>query len=348
MTDTSRRSASQRQMQDKADRIRLSEALSLDDLAQILAQGCAAAKAASTRSGYADYVRQFQEFSERRGLRSLPADAETIRFFLAEKVKGGSMASTLSKALSAIANHHRQHGHADQTKAPTIRDFLKGRRRLDAEQGNTRRKAPLLTDDLAVLAATLDADDDRCAALRDKALLLTQFAGGFRSGEVRSIHFADLDFVANGLVITLHRSKTNQEGKPEPVLVAWGMNEQTCPVIAMAKWLEELKGRGVTTGPVFPGLTYAPYGIRPRKKSIGKWGHWQMLKRRLKAAGLDADLYGTHSLRRGHATQALDSGATIEEVMTQCRWKDPTMLLLYWERGRALMAGQTSSGHLGL
>ena len=47
---------------------------------------------------------------------------------------------------------------------------------------------------------------------RDRALLLIGFAGGFRRSELVGLDRADIEHVRQGVIITLRRSKTDQEG----------------------------------------------------------------------------------------------------------------------------------------
>jgi integrase len=44
-------------------------------------------------------------------------------------------------------------------------------------------------------------------------LLLVGFAGAFRRSELVSLDVADIEFNADGLVVQLRRSKTDQEGE---------------------------------------------------------------------------------------------------------------------------------------
>ena len=48
---------------------------------------------------------------------------------------------------------------------------------------------------------------------RDKSIILIGFAGGFRRTELISIDYEDLEFVPEGLKITIKRSKTDQFGE---------------------------------------------------------------------------------------------------------------------------------------
>src|ERR1039458_2829238 len=56
------------------------------------------------------------------------------------------------------------------------------------------------------------------AGARDKALLLVGFVGALRRSELVALDFEDVNDHPQGLVVTIPRSKTNQEGS-EPELV---------------------------------------------------------------------------------------------------------------------------------
>ena len=49
--------------------------------------------------------------------------------------------------------------------------------------------------------------------LRDKSIILIGFSGGFRRNEIVSLDYEDLDFVNEGVKITVKRSKTDQFGE---------------------------------------------------------------------------------------------------------------------------------------
>ena len=49
--------------------------------------------------------------------------------------------------------------------------------------------------------------------LRDRSIILIGFGGGFRRTELISIDHEDLEFVPEGLKITIKRSKTDQFGE---------------------------------------------------------------------------------------------------------------------------------------
>jgi site-specific recombinase XerD len=50
-------------------------------------------------------------------------------------------------------------------------------------------------------------------ALRNRAIILLGFAGALRRSELVSLNVDDLEETAEGMLVTLRRSKTDQEGR---------------------------------------------------------------------------------------------------------------------------------------
>ncbi|WP_239292216.1 hypothetical protein [Candidatus Nitrotoga sp. 1052] len=65
--------------------------------------------------------------------------------------------------------------------------------------------------------------------LRDKAFLLTGFAGAFRRSDLVSIQVEDVHFVDEGIVIHLWRRKTDQTGQGRDIAIPL-MRGKYCPV----------------------------------------------------------------------------------------------------------------------
>ena len=78
------------------------------------------------------------------------------------------------------------------------------------------------------------------------ALLLIGFAGAFRRCELVALNVEDIEETAEGLRITIRRSKTDREGHGQVVAIPRG--QLACPVAALRACLETA---GTTEGPVF-------------------------------------------------------------------------------------------------
>src|SRR5262245_57283632 len=126
-------------------------------------------------------------------------------------------------------------------------------------------KNPILT---SLLRQLLEALPDDLSGLRDKAILLIGFAGAFRCNEIVGLQVRDVQISDAGLIVTLRRSKTDQEGASFTKGIPIGTSDATCPKYALEAWMQLA---GITSGPIF----------RP----VDRWGH--IGTRALSSLGVD-------------------------------------------------------------
>nr|WP_321981018.1 site-specific integrase [uncultured Cohaesibacter sp.] len=163
---------------------------------------------------------------------------------------------------------------------------------------------PLLRDDLFVL---LDPLKDRPKDIRDRAILLIGFSAGMRRSEIVALNAEDIEAVDKGLLITIRRSKTDQEGQGRTVAIPFGRTRH-CPVTALKDWLTFA---GISQGPIFTAIN--KHGQISNLRISGEAVR-QMLKVRLRDAGYDPTPFSGHSLRAGFATSARASNLKIRQV----------------------------------
>ena len=115
------------------------------------------------------------------------------------------------------------------TKHPVIIENLLGIKRV---KGTIQKgKKPLLINHLKLLINVINEQKfDEIKKLRDKSIILIGFGGGFRRTELISIDHEDLEFVPEGLKITIKRSKTDQYGEGMIKGLPYFDNEIYCPV----------------------------------------------------------------------------------------------------------------------
>jgi integrase len=237
--------------------------------------------------------------------------------------EAGRKASTLQRRLSSISQAHQAAGYPSPTHDIQVRTVWAGIRRVRGTK--QEQVAPVVTEDLR---AMIDALPDNLSGLRDRALLLVGFVCAFRRSELVSLDLEDIRATSEGLVITLHRSKTDQEGEGEEKALPYGSNPVTCPVRAVQDWTN---AAGITSGPVFrPVNRHGQVGAtRLTCRSVAS-----IIKRAAERAGFDSTLYSGHSLRAGFATSAARAGAEERDIAQVTGHKSERVLRRYIRQGQ--------------
>lgn len=294
----------------------------------------AAAKSANTLTAYRKDWQDFEQFCVLAGFNSLPASPDTVVSYLTVLADTRKV-STLERRIASISQAHQVADFNSPTSDMAVRVLMQGIRR---EKGTAPDcKAPAVTSDIKVMVSTLP---DSLLGIRDRALLLVGFAGGFRRSELVALDVEDLEFKREGLVINLRRSKTDQEGQGRKVAIPYGSNCDTCPVRSLQLWLEE---SGISSGPVF--------------RSVNRHGNLQanrlsdkavalVVKRTAAAAGLNPDNYSGHSLRAGMATSAAAAGVSERAIMNQTGHRSQAMVRRYIREGN--LFNDNAAARLGL
>jgi Phage integrase family len=147
------------------------------------------------------------------------------------------------------------------------------------------------------------------------------FAGAFRRSELVALNADDIEETAEGLRVTIRRSKTDQEGFGHVIAIPRGMI--ACPVAALKAWLEAAV---ITEGPVFRPVAK---GGRLQATRLTDGSVADIVKAHAQRAGLDPELFAGHSLRSGFLTSAAARGASIFKMADQSRHKSMDTLRGY-------------------
>lgn len=290
-------------------------------------------KSNNTWKAYRSDLRHFGRWCEYRGLVSMPAEPETLRLYLTDHA-GRLSISTLRRRLAAISEAHAAAKVPNPTRSETVKFVWEGMRRTHAAA--PRQKDAAVTEVVATLVKPLGASLDD---VRDRAIILTGFAGAMRRSEISALDARDVTETAEGLKVQVRQSKTDQEGVGAIVGITYGSNPPTCPVRAWRAWVE---AAGIEDGPAFRRL--ARGRVTPERLSGD--GVARMIKRRARAAGLAPDLFSGHSLRSGFATTAARAGVAEHKIMAQGRWVTSSAMRGYIQAGELFV--DNPSAKLGL
>jgi site-specific recombinase XerD len=213
-------------------------------------------------------------------------------------------------------------GHYLDTKHPVIIENLMGIRR---RKGTIQKgKKPLLINDLKILIDVINKENEPdIKKLRNKALLIIGFSGGFRRNEIVSLDIEDVEFVFEGVKITVKRSKTDQYGEGMVKAIPHFENSLYCPVTILQRWLNISK---IKKGPLFRRFLK---GSVLSDKRLTDQSIALIIKNYLVKAGIDCNNYSGHSLRSGFATSAAEAGAEERSIMNMTGHKSTEMVRRY-------------------
>ena len=279
-------------------------------------------KANNTVRAYKSDFNDFGIFCAQNGFRSLPSDPKIVSLYLTYLSTKNVKMSTLKRRLVSIGVIHKLKGHYLDTKHPVIIENIMGIKR---RKGSLQKaKKPLLINSLKKIINVIDQEKkEEIKKLRDRSIILIGFSGGFRRNEIVSIDCDDLDFVPEGLKISIRRSKTDQFGEGFTKALPYFDNSQYCPVVSLKKLLDLSK---INTGPVFrrfiKGSKLSEYRLTDQTVAL-------LIKKYINLAGIDSRNYSGHSLRSGFATSAADSGVEERNIMAMTGHKSAEMVRRY-------------------
>ena len=255
--------------------------------------------AENTRRAYLSDLAHFESWGG-----CIPASDTMVASYLAAHAETLSDA-TLVRRLSAISKAHAASGILNPVRAELVKATLRGIRR---HRGSAQREAtPLLKDDLF---AMLDAMGGALKDARDRALLLIGFAGGFRRSELVAIDIGSIQFMRQGVIVTIPRSKTDQLGTGRKVGIPVGRTRH-CPVGALEDWIARA---GLIEGPLFRPVDrhgrIHPNALTGEAVSL-------VIKEHVAAAAINPAGFSGHSLRAGLATSAAQAGVATWRIRAQ-------------------------------
>ena len=265
-------------------------------------------KASNTLRAYKADYKNFASFCIKNGFKPMPSEPKIISLYLTFLSKSSKF-STLKRRLASISVIHRLSGHYIDTKHPMITENLLGIKRIKGSY--QKAKKPISINDLKLIINAIDKDKNEKNKVKNRALILMGFAGGFRRSELVAIHYEDVDFVPEGVKIFVKRSKTDQSGEGMTKGIPYFSNPNYCPVISLKSWIEKSE---IKSGKIFD----------MSDKNVAL-----TIKKYTAIVGLDSNKYSGHSLRSGFATSTAELGAEERSIMAMTGHKTSQMVRRY-------------------
>ena len=226
----------------------------------------------------------------------------------------GRAPGTISIVVSAVKWLLKHRNGGKPVDLPLTSATLSGIRREGRDRGRGQRNG-LTWREVEKICAVQEADGT-LRGLRNSAILRVMSDGLLRISEVTELRISDLE----DNTLRIRFSKTDQEGQGEHLYLC----EDTRQIVG--KWLER---SGLTEGYLFRRMTARGDNLYINKDTdepskFTDDGVRKIIKSCAARVGLVEKVSG-HSARIGSAVSLAQAGASLVDIQTAGRWKDPGM-----------------------
>jgi hypothetical protein len=277
---------------------------------------------------YAKDWAHFTGWCELADRRPLPADAETVRWYLTDlesaRTETGTQVyqpATVARRLAAIAAAHRDAGHLFPTRDPRVHAVLSTIRRTP------RPIRPLRLDELKALLGSMDYSTwpAGVTAARDAFALLAGYAGALPRSELAALTLGDLTWhTTDGLHVRSRSSRTDQDASGATFALPYGQHPQTCPPCAFLRWATLLSANQHGRPAVMHAVSTTP-----------TWEDWTHL-----CSGPHRGAITFHSAVDTTAGNAPDSGLDAGELLAGLPKDQPVLCAVH----KGTLSGRPISG----
>ncbi len=266
-------------------------------------------RADSTWRAYRTDWARFQAWCERLKVSPLPASPDHVAMFLAQEADAGLSPSTIARRLSAIRLVHLGMEHPSPHDSIKVVEVMRGIRRAWGKP--PEQKVPVLEADIQRMVDAVDPDTQ--LGLRNRALLLFGFAGAFRRSELVNLNTQDLQEEERGFLVTIRKSKTDQEARGHRIAIPRIDHSDYCPVRSLKDWLHVAD---IEEGRVFRRMYR---GDKVAAKAMSAQSVALIIKDHAARVGFDPRHYAGHSLRSGFLTSAAARQEDLFKMADQSR-----------------------------
>ena len=247
-------------------------------------------------------------------LRGRPITDGLLAQYITDLFNDGKAPGTISIAVSAVKWFLKHRNNGQPVEMPITSATLSGIRREGRDRGRGQRNG-LTWREVEKISAVQEADGS-LRGIRNSAILRVMSDGLLRISEVIELRIDDLE----DNTLRIRFSKTDQEGEGGYLYLC----EDTRLIVQ--KWLER---SGLTEGHLFRRMTARGDNLYINKDtgepfSLTADGVRKIIKQSAARVGFTEKVSG-HSVRIGTAISLAQAGASLVDIQTAGRWKDPGM-----------------------
>ena len=274
----------------------------------------------STYHKYSKAWEKWLQWSSDKGIPGRPAQPYFVAIYLNRLLFVNNNKGCLTAAVYGIRWGHHVVGMETPTDNPLVRLAYEGALRLC--QGVCAKKDPIPLDLIKEVVQTFCKGDLNLMDLRFVSVCLIAFAGFLRIDELLNTQLKNVTISAGQIEIHLPRSKTDQQGKGQSVIIA-ETGSQFCPVNHVKMFLEKAKLDIVKDEEAFliPRLFRTKRGHTASKtKGVSYTTIRELFNENISKMSNAKGNFGLHSLRAGGASSAAHHGVSDRLISKQGRW----------------------------
>lgn len=288
----------------------------LQSLAALLKSTVMKSRAVSTTR---KYVRAFQSWSGLAPRKKYKIKACHFALYLQYLAIQSKSRAMVEEATNAASWVHQLAVMDPVSHEPLIKTILAG---LQRDLAKPRKKKELIT--LVILKQMVDSDGPNRSLMDSRllAICLLAFSAFLRFDEIVKICCCNILFKHDYMVVKVVSSKTDQYCQGDEVMVA-RMSSDICPVGRLEQYCQLAGISAVSTERLFWAISNTKHGEFLRKSgSLSYTRVRELFLHKLQYLGHDPLAYGTHSLRAGGVTLAVNSGVPDRMFKRHGQWKD--------------------------
>ena len=286
-------------------------------LAQALPATVLSSRADSTTKKYLGAYQRWKTWADaRQGVPSFPVQEIHLVLYMQHLSESTECKAAVEEAVHALSWLHGLAGLQPFSGSTLVKSTLEGLRRMLAKP--KVRKEPVTADMLKAMVEAAGAAPS-LTEVRLLAVCLVAFAGFMRCDELIRLRCEDITFNAEGMMINIVSSKTDQYREGSSLVIA-RTGGLTCPVGMMEKYFLMGELNHTPKACVFRGISVTKEGERLRKTGgLSSTRLRELLLQKITQLGYDPKAFGMHSLRG--ATAAANAGVPDRLFKWHGRWK---------------------------
>ena len=278
-------------------------------------------KAKNTYKNYLYNFKQFSNWCQKYGYKSVPASNHHVGIYLSYLMDSRPSASKVNMAVYSISWAHEIAGLEDPCKSNLVKQIKQGVIRQVSKP--VVSKEPLSPVDIKRIVQVYGSSQN-LLDLRFVTMCLLGYAGFLRFDELVNNRRNDILFEDKQINLFIQKSKTDQL-KHGSWLVIAKTGKDTCPVKFLSLYLSKFSIPQISCEFIFRKLSFHKksdtYVLR-KGNHISYTRAREILLENLRKIGLDSSKFGLHSMRSGGASEAANCGLVCDRLFKKHgRWR---------------------------